>query len=403
MIATFSNLRRQPLTALRAAATLLAGLALSLGSARAAPSRSRFVPQLGITPETSLQQAGFQVRSATGALSISDQPTSITHMVVGHGRTAVLMMAGGPITSLELGLARPARKIFLERIGTSHGASIPTWRIEALDKSGRVLDSVGEEHGLPANARMVELHGQYIAAVRLSTDNRSGTGTWATWSCLPISELSWEEFEGSPTPEQSASPQRATPVLRKAAELPKPRTNSELPIPGAVWRGRSWDGWDFVLSEPAISDDGTIRYRYAATREAGDHPGTGVVDVTFFGRHMKATLTTSPASTRGVIDATFIPDGRYAYAVGTIANGTSRAAWWATLDASATVAVPERVDLNTVSVSELEAAGFSARSARSVVEGRIFWGRYRSVNEALAAPGLSSRDRSWLQSKSYVR
>lgn len=192
-------------------------------------------------------------------------------------------------------------------------------------------------------------------------------------------------------------------------------SRSELPIPGAVWRGRSGDGWDFVMSEPAISTDGTIRYRYAATHEApddpvhGDHPVTGIVDVTFLGRHMKATLATwtgssgGHASARRSIDATFIPDGRYAYAVGSIVHGNSRVAWWATLDAAATVAIPERVDLNTVSVSELEAAGLSARCARSVVEERIFWGQYRSVNEALAAPGLTARNRTWLQSKSYVR
>ncbi|HWY52094.1 MAG TPA: toll/interleukin-1 receptor domain-containing protein [Chthoniobacterales bacterium] len=162
-------------------------------AAPAAPTRIRFVPQLGVNPEISLQQAGFKVRSATGVLSTSDQPAATTHMVIGHGRTAVLMIAGGPTTALELELARPARKIFVERVGTSHGASVPTWRIDALDRAGRVLDSFGEEHGLPADARMVELRGEGIATVRLSTDNRFGAGTWATWNCLPVSELSWEE------------------------------------------------------------------------------------------------------------------------------------------------------------------------------------------------------------------
>jgi len=104
-----------------------------------------------------------------------------------------MIMEGGPMTSIEFDLDRPARKIFLERTGTSQGASVPTWRLEALDKSGQVLDSFGEEHGLPADARTVELRGQDIVTVRLSTDNRFGTGTWATWSCLPISELGWEE------------------------------------------------------------------------------------------------------------------------------------------------------------------------------------------------------------------
>ncbi|MDB6148040.1 MAG: hypothetical protein JWO45_1704, partial [Spartobacteria bacterium] len=150
----------------------------------------RFIPQLEANPKSSLEQAGFKVRSATGALVIVG---ATANMVVGHGRTAVLLMKGGPMTGLELDLARPAHKIFLERIGTSKGASVPTWRIEALDKSGQVLDSFGEEHGLPVQARTVELRGQGIARLRLSTDNRFGNSTWATWSCLPISELSWEE------------------------------------------------------------------------------------------------------------------------------------------------------------------------------------------------------------------
>ena len=163
---------------------------VSSPSSPAAPIRISFVPQLKIKPETSLREAGLKVRSATGPLSITN---ATPNMVVGHGRAAVMIMEGGPMTSIEFDLDRSARKIFLERIGTSQGASVPTWRLEALDKSGQVLDSFGEEHGLPADARTVELRGQGIVTVRLSTDNRFGTGTWATWSCLPISELGWEE------------------------------------------------------------------------------------------------------------------------------------------------------------------------------------------------------------------
>jgi TIR domain len=160
----------------------------SSGTSRS--TSTRFVPQLGLSPEASLQQAGLKVRSATGALAVA---AATANMVLGHGRTAVLIVEGGPVTNLELELDRPARKIFLERIGTSHGSSVPTWRIESLDKSGQVLDSFGEEHGLPAEPRTVELSGQGIAAIRLSTDNRFGSGTWATWNCLPVSELSWEQ------------------------------------------------------------------------------------------------------------------------------------------------------------------------------------------------------------------
>ena len=163
---------------------------VSLPSSPAAPTRGSFVPQANIKPESSLREAGLKVRSATGRLLIAKVTPN---MVVGPGRAAVLLMEGGPMTSIEFDLDRPARKIFLERIGTRQGSSVPTWKLEALDKSGQVLDSFGEEHGLPADARTVELRGQGIVTVRLSTDNRFGTGTWATWSCLPISELGWDQ------------------------------------------------------------------------------------------------------------------------------------------------------------------------------------------------------------------
>src|SRR5438270_2814736 len=45
---------------------------ISSPSASATPARSSFVPQLKIKPETSLREAGFKVRSATGPLSITN-------------------------------------------------------------------------------------------------------------------------------------------------------------------------------------------------------------------------------------------------------------------------------------------------------------------------------------------
>ena len=169
------------------------GSVLSSDPVHFSAMRFGFVPHfadLRLAPEIVLREAGLQVRSASGALSIVG---ATPNMAVGNGRGAVLLMAGGPVTYLELGLARPARQIFLERIGTRNGASVPTWRFEALDQSGRVLDSFDEQHGLPTTALRIELHGQGIVAMRLSTDNRFGAGTWATWNCLPVSELSWEE------------------------------------------------------------------------------------------------------------------------------------------------------------------------------------------------------------------
>jgi len=53
--------------------------------------------------------------------------------------------------------------------------------------------------------------------------------------------------------------------------------------------------------------------------------------------------------------------------------------------------------------ASLEAIGLSPAAARTVVEGRLFGGRYTSVDEALAAPGLSAREREALTGTARVR
>jgi hypothetical protein len=111
------------------------------------------------------------------------------NMVLPSGRKRVLLLTGGPVTSLTFEFTPPVKGFSLTRIGTAGGASVPTWRLEAFDRRGRRIGSTGEEHGLPLQPQQFSVSGNGIVRVLLSTDNRSGEGTWATWNSLPIVEL----------------------------------------------------------------------------------------------------------------------------------------------------------------------------------------------------------------------
>jgi hypothetical protein len=70
-----------------------------------------------------------------------------------------------------------------------YGASVPTWTLEAYDSEGKVVGSAGEERGLPPKPQRFSIEGYGIVRVRLSTDNRFGSGTGATWNSLPVAEF----------------------------------------------------------------------------------------------------------------------------------------------------------------------------------------------------------------------
>ncbi|MBA2564814.1 MAG: hypothetical protein H0V09_05250 [Gemmatimonadetes bacterium] len=111
------------------------------------------------------------------------------NMVLPAGRKQVLLVAGERTTSLTIGFRTPIRRFSLARIGTAGGASVPTWKLEGFDGAGNVVGSTGEEHGLPRTPQQFSIEGAGIVRVVLSTDNRSGEGTWATWNSLPVAEF----------------------------------------------------------------------------------------------------------------------------------------------------------------------------------------------------------------------
>ncbi len=107
------------------------------------------------------------------------------------GRRSVLLIGGGRETTLNVGFEAPVRSFAVTRIGTANGASTPTWRMDAFDAAGRLQSSTGEEHGLPAAPQTFVVSGNAIAYVVLTTDNRFGEGTWATWNSLPIAAFEY--------------------------------------------------------------------------------------------------------------------------------------------------------------------------------------------------------------------
>ncbi|MEY2497853.1 MAG: hypothetical protein QOD12_1409 [Verrucomicrobiota bacterium] len=147
-------------------------------------------------------------------------------MVLPAGHNRVFMIGGGPVTSITFSFDRPLKKFGLTRIGVINNASIPTWKLEALDGSGRVLDSIGEVHGLYQQSRQVFVQGTNIITVRLSTDNRYGSGTWATYNSLPVVEFQLERMTSLAGPEEKSptAPPLATATPRITPSPPSPQT-----------------------------------------------------------------------------------------------------------------------------------------------------------------------------------
>lgn len=176
-------------------------------SARPMPP-SATAPEPSSTPETALNvltfdqlQAGplspdaFAARGVrvVGGIGEPGVYRSERNMVLPPGRNNVLLLGGGArVTSLTIAFRAPIKRFSLTRIGTAGGASVPTWRLEALDGAGKVVGSVGEAHGLPQTPQQFSVVGDGIVRVQLSTDNRFGKGTWATWSSLPVVEFEFE-------------------------------------------------------------------------------------------------------------------------------------------------------------------------------------------------------------------
>jgi hypothetical protein len=144
---------------------------------------------LGWLATDAFKSAGVRWSQGEGDPRINEPEPN---MVLPGGRSRLLVLVGGPVTSLTLKFAPPVKRFSLTRIGTAGGASVPTWTLEAFDARGREVGSTGEEHGLPPEPRQFSVAADEIVRVVLSTDNRSGQGTGATWNSLPVVEFELE-------------------------------------------------------------------------------------------------------------------------------------------------------------------------------------------------------------------
>lgn len=215
-------------------------------------------PSQTVSPRSSMISIGFDqmnpgpvspdALSSQGIRLVSaGTPTILIpgpEMVLPPGRHKILGIKQDRTTSVMFAFDRPVRRFGLTRIGVVNGASVPTWKLEALDQAGHVVDSIGEEHGLYQQPRDVSIQGANIMAARLTTDNRFGTGTWATYNSLPIAEIQLEPVETISRPPQASPivppavtpPFVASPSPRPTTPPPRPTAPPSSPTPTATTR-----------------------------------------------------------------------------------------------------------------------------------------------------------------------
>lgn len=118
-------------------------------------------------------------------------------MIMKPGHRQVLNVRGNdPETKLIFEFDQPIKRFTLTRIGANPG-SLPTWTLEARDASGRLVDSLSQMRGTPDEPRIRDaayftVSASSISSVVLAVDNRNGTGTWATYNCLPLVEIEFQ-------------------------------------------------------------------------------------------------------------------------------------------------------------------------------------------------------------------
>ena len=114
------------------------------------------------------------------------------NMILPRPCTKVMLVGDVHVTAFNVMLDPPVKRFSLYRIGTRGGASTPTWKMMAYNAKGKLVGSTGEIHGLPKQPMYFGIDADNITRVEISTDNRQGSGTWATWSSLPIAGFGFD-------------------------------------------------------------------------------------------------------------------------------------------------------------------------------------------------------------------
>lgn len=201
-----------------------------------------------------------------------------------------------------------------------------------------------------------------------------------------------------PTTDTAAPPASATPAAAPA-------------LASARWLGSERGERDFVATPRGTLDDEALAFDYRATRADGTVE-TGTLRVRWLGAagrgpRVRAELVDASGNVVRVYDGIASADRRtLTGAVRTMPASVlnDRAGFfWATLEAAPpAVDALATFDLNSAGVGELESLGFSPRSARVLVEGRLAAGPYLRVEPALAIEGLAPNEQTLLRRRARV-
>jgi hypothetical protein len=146
-------------------------------------------PPVGLLAADAFATQGLRFVPGKGRpLVVAAEP----NMILPRPCTKVMLVGDTHVTSFTLAIDPPVKRFALYRIGTANGASTPTWKMMAYNRAGKLVGSTGEIHGLPKQPMYFGIDADNIARVEISTDNRQGTGTWATWSSLPIAGFGFD-------------------------------------------------------------------------------------------------------------------------------------------------------------------------------------------------------------------
>lgn len=229
---------------------------------------------------------------------------------------------------------------------------------------------------------------------------------------LPAGSFPWTQFDGMFTLPGDSAEIRILSEDKGAVWLDDIKVIPDLVMDihthsGSAWSGRDGEGWDFVLYQPRSPGKDHLSFKYAAQHSRSGCIRMGKMEVSLFGRHLKAELLDERGRVRRGYDGTISEDGALVWGScwplpDSSSAGPSRYGWWATIERKLPFPIPSTLALNLASVAQLEAAGLSGRSARTLVEGRELGMPYRSIAEAAKAPGLMKEERKILEECCFV-
>jgi hypothetical protein len=138
-----------------------------------------------------------------------------SNMVMPPGRKQLLMVVQKPTQSrYAISFNEPVRKVTVTRPGVINGSSMPKWKLTAMTNARKVLATTGEDKfGFDKKVGKFTVEADGIQQIDIAVDNRWGTGTYATFSCLPIAEIDFVPNDAPKTPPVPAlGPHSPSPV-----------------------------------------------------------------------------------------------------------------------------------------------------------------------------------------------